>query len=257
MSRLGGWALLLTILALGLLALIFPTSSTVGRVVLVLWGAVPSSIVIWQYSYNHYERHRLAVNRLVFWLRNPESTWGMTATFDVAARRAFETAVETIDHSLGPSDRAVSRSANEAVWQIAGLTVKLASDTASDPIDGEQAVLRVEILRAPRAYRAWQPLISGPVSSLVERVDAAVHPAVRKYTVDIAFPGENPYFGLFINSVQQNAIARVQIDYFEQRATERDLVQVRGDRVTVVTDSLTAARESSLRFLTLTRMRET
>lgn len=255
MSQLGWWALLLTIVGLGALTLIFPTGTPVGRVVYVLWGAVPATIALWQYSYHHYELHRLAVNRSMFWLRNPESTWGMTATFDVQEASAFDTAAHAIDLALAEGDHRISDSPGEGLWQIAGLTVRLVADVAADPIAGEQRVLRLVVVRAPRAFRAWPGLIGGPVSTLIESLDCVLHASNRQLVVDIGFPGDNPYFGLFLNRVHQSAVTRVAIDYFEQRASERDLVRVRRDRVTIITQSPTAARELSVRFLALRRLR--
>jgi hypothetical protein len=208
---------------------------------------------LWEYAYRRIEAHRLLVNRARFWLSNPESRWGLTAEFDVAnANLAMQQAVSGLRGLLGPGDQALSQSPELSVWQIQGLTLRLVADFAPDPIDGEDhPVLRVEFPPAPRSFRKWRHVISETASGVMETIERKVQPLEQKYVVSVGFPGENPYFGLFVNNVARAAVTRFEVDYFEQRATGRDVVRVRQDRMEMVTSSMHAARQLSLHYLAL------
>lgn len=239
-------------LGLGLLALLVPEESTLGGVTRLLWGMVPISVALWQYTYNRIERHRLWVNRVKFWLTNPESTWGLTCEFDVANGLDALSRVNILlrDRPRGTS-REVSSSSTSAVWQLDGLTMRVVIDVADDPTSDPQTVLRLEFLPVPRAYRAWTRLIRGAVFDLVEQVERDARPSRRKYVAHVSFPEGNPYFGLFVANVTLGEVHRFEVDYFERRAAENDLVQLREHEVRVVTDSAHAAKELSMRYLAL------
>jgi hypothetical protein len=153
---------------------------------------------------------------------------------------------------LAPGDQALSQSPDLSVWQIQGLTLRLVADVAPDPIDGSaQPLLRVEFPPAPRSFRKWRHVISETASAVMDTIEKRVHPVDQKYVVTVGFPGENPYFGLFVNGVARAAVTRFEVDYFEQRATGRDVVRVRKDRMEMVTSSMHAARQLSLHYLAL------
>jgi hypothetical protein len=246
-------ALVVLFLGVGALALFVPSGSAVHRAALVLWGAIPTAAALWEYAYRRIEAHRLLVNRARFWLSNPESRWGLTAEFDVAdPKLAMEQAVSGLQGLLGPGDQALSQSPELGVWQIQGLTLRLVADIASDPLDGDgQPLLRVEFPPAPRSFRKWRHVISETASAVMETIEKRVQPLDQKYVVTVGFPGENPYFGLFVNNVARAAVTRFEVDYFEQRATGRDVVRVRKDRMEMVTSSMHAARQLSLHYLAL------
>jgi len=244
--------LVVLFLGVGALALLVPSGSAVHRVALVLWGAIPIAAALWEYAYRRIEAHRLLVNRVRFWISNPESRWGMVAEFDVAdPKLAMDQAVGGLESLLGPGDQALSRSPRLSVWQIQGLTLRLEADMASDPTGDDQPLLRVEFPMAPRSFRKWHDVISETASAVMETIEKRVQPLEQKYVVTVGFPGENPYFGLFVNNVARSAVTRFEVDYFEQRATGCDVVRVRKDRMEMVTSSMHAARQLSLHYLAL------
>jgi len=239
-------------LGIGVLAILVPSSSEAHRAALLLWGAIPTTVALWEYAYRRIEAHRLLVNRVRFWISNPESRWGLSAEFDVAdPKLAMEHAVAGIQSLLGPGDQTLSRSPELSVWQIQGLTLRLVADTAPDATGDDQPILRVEFPLAPRSFRKWRHVISETASAVMETIEKRVQPLEQKYVITVGFPGENPYFGLFVNNVARAAVARFEVDYFEQRATGRDVVRVRKDRMEMVTSSMHAARQLSLHYLAL------
>ena len=256
-SRLRGYGplalLVLIFLGLGALALFVPTSSALHRVALVLWGAIPTAVALWEYAMRRIESHRLLVNRVRFWISNLESQWGLSAEFDVADQKvAMEAATAALQGMLGQADQVLSQSTELSVWQIRGLTLRLVADIVADPLDGDvQQLLRVEFPLAPRSFRKWHHLISETVSAVMETVEKAVKPVDQKYLVTVGFPGENPYFGLFVNDVVRSAVTRFEVDYFEHRATGSDVVRVRQEKMEMVTSSMHAARQLSLHYLAL------
>jgi hypothetical protein len=209
-------------------------------------------VALWTYAYHRIEAHRLLVNRVWFWISNPESRWGLTAEFDVSnPKLAMEQAIAGLERLLGDGDKALSRSPDQSVWQIHGLTLRVEADIAPGPLGDDQALLRVEFPMAPRSFRKWQSVISETVSAVMETIEKRVQSSAQKYVVTVGFPGDNPYFGLFINNVARVAVTRFEVDYFEQRATGRDVVRVRQDRMEMVTSSMHAARQLSLHYLAL------
>lgn len=245
--------LLVIFLILGALALLVPTSSPLRQVALVLWGVIPASVALWQYAYRRIEAHRLLVNRVRFWLSNPESQWGLTAEFEIAdSKLAMEQATAALEQLPAATSNALSRTPERSVWQIDGLTLRIEADVAPDPTDyADQPLLRVEFPMAPRSFRKWHVIISKTVSAVMETIEKRVQPLGQKYVVTVGFPGENPYFGLFVNDIARTAVTRFEVDYFEQRTTGRDVVRVRKDRMEMVTSSMHAARQMSLHYLAL------
>lgn len=253
--RSGGRLLaILAILFLGIGALALLSADwRIHDAVLVLWGAVPSSVALWNYAYQRIERHRLAVNRAVFWVTNPESTWGLTAELFTSRPLAdvHERANEVL-RGFGHGATRLSETADVSVWQINGSTVRVSGSSIPDPHGGEEVgVIRIEFPPTPRSFRAWGPAIRDTVTVVVDRVVDAVRPDRQKYVVDVGFPGANPYFGLFVTSVGQAAVTAFQIDFVERRAHADDLVRVRKDRLELVTSSMHSARELSLYYLAL------
>lgn len=245
--------LLVIFLTVGLVALLVPSSNEFRRVALVLWGAIPTATALWEYAYRRIEAHRLLVNRVRFWLLNPESQWGLTAEFDVAdPKLAMERAVAGLKSVLTPADQTLSRSPERSVWQIQGLTLRLEADVAPDPLgEDDHALLRVEFPMTPRSFRRWRNVISETASAVMDTIERCIQPLDQRYVVTVGFPGENPYFGLFVNNVARAAVTRFEVDYFEQRATGRDVVRVRKDRMEMVTSSMHGARQLSLHYLAL------
>lgn len=238
--------------AVGVVVLVVPNDSHVGRVTTVLWGVIPTSVAIWQYAYSRIETHRLRVNRVRFWLTNPESTWGLSCEFDVEnGMDALRVAEGRVQARPAGTRQRVSASPGNSVWQLDGLTLRIEVDVADDPISDPQTLLRVEFLPSPRAFRTWRRLLGGTVFDLVEQIEQSIRPSRRKYVARVAFPTDNPYFGLFVASISLAQVQRFEIDYFERRATEDDLVQVRADAVRMVTESAHAAKQLSLHYLAL------
>src|SRR5438874_1644161 len=75
--------LLVIFVAIGVTALLLPVNSRLHDVAILLWGAVPVSVALWDFAYHRIERYRLFINRVRLWITNPESTWGLTAELDV------------------------------------------------------------------------------------------------------------------------------------------------------------------------------
>ena len=137
---------LLILLYLGGLAWLLPTQSGVRKTAVLLWTIVPVALTIAQYMYARVERFRLAINRCRFWLSNPESTWGLTAEYEVGdSFLAWKNAADALEGTLRPGDKALTRAEGNSVWIRQGMTIQIALDNYSDPFDGDQAVLRVEI----------------------------------------------------------------------------------------------------------------
>src|SRR5919197_5594145 len=68
---------------LALLAIFLPANSSIRKAARLAWTVVPIAIAITQYMYARVERFRFALNRLRFRIVNPESTWGISAEFEV------------------------------------------------------------------------------------------------------------------------------------------------------------------------------
>lgn len=244
--------LLLVFLAIGGLALVVPQNSKWRDAALVLWGAVPTAAALWQFAYAHLERHRLRANRWWFWVTNPESRWGLVAEFDVLDPIvSLKDANDALAPLKSTANRMLSEATDLVVWQVEGLTLRIAADTAHDPIGGQQGILRVDFPVTHRSFRSWRRIIDTTVAGVLARVEQTVSASDRKFVATVGFPGVNPYFGLFVRSVDSVAVTRFEIDYFEVMASERDLVRVRDDRMELVTSSLHAARQLSLHYLAL------
>lgn len=238
--------------AVGILALTIPATSKFHDAALVLWGAIPVSVALWDFAYHHIERHRLLVNRARFRITNPESNWGMTAEFDVdrPLPHALEAADATMKALLNRGDLCLSQGGGRSVWQISGMTIRVISDVASDPT-GDTNVVRVEFPPARRSYRSWRPVIEDTVTIVVGRIEMALTPSAKKFVVQVGFPTDNPYFGLFVTDVGAQSVTRFDLDYFETRFHEKDVVRVKKDRMELVTETMLAARNLSLHYLAL------
>jgi hypothetical protein len=245
---------LAVVVCLGGLAWLLPADSDVRKAATVLWTGVPIALIIAQYMYAKVERFRLTINRCRFWLSNPESTWGLTAEYEVTdAFLAWKHAAEALEGTLQRGDKALTRAEGNAVWITQGMTVQVALDNYSDPFDGDQAILRVEIPPVTRPFRTWHRAIEDEAIPLIERIERAIDPQGRKFVTRVKFPGDNnPYFGLFIAQVSRTAVTRVDVEYFEHSADEEDAVRVLADRLEVITSSLLSAQRLSLRYLALT-----
>lgn len=249
------WPALLALGVFGLVglgALALPGGTALRATAIALWGVVPLSVAIATYAYARFDRYRLFVNRLRFRVLNPESTWGLTAEFQVADPAVWEQVEGALDAELQPGERKMARTDGNAVWNARGLVVQVSATVAGDPIEGDVALVRVEIPPITRPYRTWWRVIERDAAPLVARIERSLQAQDCKFVVRLAFPGDNPYFGLFVSGVGRSAVARFDIEFFEQSAGERDRVRVREGGVEVVTGTLLAAQTLSLRYLTLT-----
>jgi hypothetical protein len=234
------------------LALFLPEQSSVRKAARSAWTVVPVAIAITQYMYARVDRFRFVLNRLYFRIVNPESTWGISAEFEVDDPSSSWAHVERwMDQTLKKSDRLLSRTSDTIVWVTKGTTFRIAKDIVLDEADSTEAILRVDLPPVTRAYRSWERAIQDQAVPLIGKLEDLIHPRERKYVSKVTFPGDNPYFGLFISQVSKSAVARVDIEYFEQSPDGRDTIRVRGDRVEMITSTLLAAQRLSLRYLTL------
>jgi hypothetical protein len=239
---------LIVVLGLGALFL----TGRARAIAIVLWGVVPISVAVAQYAYTRFEPFRLLANRVWFQATNPASTWGLVAEFEVAdAAKAWAAAERSVDASLGPGDKVMLRTEGDAVWTSRGMTLQVKATETGDPVLGDTPLIRLEMPPTTRPFRAWKRSIEDVAAPLVNGVEQAIGPEGRKFVVRVAFAGDNPYFGLFVSQVQRSAVARFDVEFFEQAAAERDVVRVRKDDVEVVTGTLLSAVRLSLRYLAL------
>jgi len=245
-------SLLVVIALLGAAALWLPANSTARRFALVMWGAVPTAVAIWQYCYVRVEKHRLFVDRTLFWLMNRESTWSLTAEFDVDDVELRFTEASAALLQLNGS-RKLSGGQKAEVWQINGTTVRLAADVASDPLR-DTGVLTIEFPPAPRQFRVWPRVINETVDAVVSVVQDRLPAGKKKFVARVGFPGENPYFGLFISNVPLTTVKKFDIEIAEVTMSDTASVLVHKDRVDLVTSSMSSTRQLSLRYLALRSM---
>jgi hypothetical protein len=238
--------------ALALLALFLPEQSSLRKAARTAWTVVPIAIAITQYMYARVERFRFALNRLYFRIINPESTWGISAEFEVDDPASSWAHVEQwVDQTIKKRDRVLSRTSDTIVWVAKGTTFRIAKDLTLDDIDSPEVILRVDLPPVTRAYRSWERAIQDQAVPLIGKLEDLVRPREKKFVSKVTYPGDNPYFGLFLSQVSKSAVARVDIEYFQQSPDGRDTIRIRNDRVEMITSTLLAAQRLSLRYLTL------
>lgn len=236
----------LALIGLGVLALRLPANSGTGQAARILWGVLPIALAAWQFSYHRIERHRLAVDRFLFWLWNRESEWSLVGEFDVPdLAGAFTTATQAISALAGAVP--LASHAGTAVWQVEGSTVRLVGESAA----GGVGVIRVEFPPAPRQFRAWPRVIEGVVDVVMTAVQDVVPAGPRKFVATVGFPGVNPYFGVFVAHAPLAAVRRFEIELIEPVQAGGNRVLVRQTTIEIVTSSMSAVRSLSRRYLSL------
>lgn len=243
--------LIAVLVAFCIAVLMVPASSAAGRAVQLLFGVVPASFALWQYSYTHIESHRLRVNRARLWLTNPEVSWGLDAEFDVASgTTALVEARRCLVERMADQDAVLSETDQSLVAQMAGVTLRLTALRAEDPFESID-VLRLDVPSASRSWRGWQSFVDREMPRLLEEIERATSPSARKYTVEIAFARENPYFGLFVHQVPETSLTRFDIEYFEGPDRTGAVIRVHRHRIQITTDSLQSSRVLSMQYLAL------
>jgi hypothetical protein len=248
------WPLMVLIgvmVVFGVAIVVVPRDSTVGRLTLVLWGAIPSSIALWQYSYSHLESHRLRVNRARLWLANPEVSWALDVELQVSdADAGLTAAAAAISDQMLATDVALANESQRFVTQFHGVTLRVVPDRFETAGEATE-VLRLEIPSSSRSWRGWKTFVDRDVPLLLEAVNRAVAPVEQKLVVDIRFARENPYFGLFVRQVPEASLIRFDVEYFEHPDRTGAVVRVHRDKVQIVTDSIQSGRLLSLQYLAL------
>ena len=243
--------LIVVIVACGAAVLLVSAETTAGKVARLLWGVIPASIALWQYSYVHIEAHRLWVNRMRMWLANPELSWALEVEFDVPnAAAALSAAQACVVAQMTAVDTILSKDSRSFVAQVHGVTMRLASDRADEP-ENATAMLRLDVPASRRSWRGWKAFVDRDIPRLLEAVDQAVGPKARKFVIDISFIRDNPYFGLFVHQVPEASLVRFDIEYFEHPDRTGAVIRVHRDKIQIVTDSIQSSRVLSLQFLAL------
>jgi hypothetical protein len=185
----------LVILAvLGVLALTVPKDAMLRKMTIVLWNAVPVTIAICQYLYSRIERFRLTFDRLRFLVLNPGSTWGFSAEFDVEdLEGSWQRAEEWLKGVIKKPDRLLNRTKDSLVWVASGTTLVVRRERPFDPLEGQQAIVRLELPPITRPFREWEKVIQEDAVPVVEGLEAVLSPTTsKKYVSKVAFPGQNP-----------------------------------------------------------------
>jgi hypothetical protein len=170
---------------------------------------------------------------------------------DPEADGAWRRSVDAVAKWLGPTDKQLTANARDVTWAVAGVPLRLAVNAHDDPIEGRRVFLRMTVPTVSRSFRGWNRVIRDVIGHVIGAVDEAVVPQSRKYVSVVRYPRENPYFGLLIQEASAGTVARFEVEFIKQNGPERDVINIRGDQVEIVTSSLRAAENLSLHYLAL------
>jgi hypothetical protein len=249
------WPALLIVIIFALILVakwLFPSTSSLGSAADDLLTVAVLLTALAQYAYHKIEVFRLAANRVRLLILNPESTWTLSAEFRVDnPRTAFQEINSALQHHVKSRSDRLSDSPTKTVWNVNGCTVKVWVANVSDPIEGDRRILRIDLPSVKRGFRELNSAIGNEVAPLMNRIEEIIKPEHRKFTVGVRFPVGNPYFGLFVANLNQDAISRFDIEYFESDTVEDDVVTVHRDSIVLITSTLRAAERLSLHYLSL------
>lgn len=212
-------------------------SGTVG----VLFGA-------FNYSYRRVPQFRLWWSRQRLGFLNPESEWRLNAEYPVDGTDALAAVVQTVRECLGVEPGILT--AREAMWALHGGALRATVHDDGDPVDGTSHVLRLRIGPVVRSFRTMSGAVTDEYAPLLERVEAAVG-APDAYTVRVGYPGDNPYFGLFVNEARPDDVTNFLVELRQQDVGGYDVVRAQPRQVEVAARNVRAVERLSKHYLAL------
>lgn len=250
------WPIVLFLITVGIVAaltLILPDKSAFKAWADIVLALLPVVAFLNQWALHNLERWRLFVGRVRLKLFNSETRWSLSVDFSVSSGAlALDQALAVVRAAHGVTVRVLSQSSKLAVISLGGTTLRLKIESGLDPLSDEAIdYLRAEFSEVSRGFRDQQEALQHECFPVINRIGEVIGTSEAKYVVKVMFPTSNPYFGLFVARIKPEDVSRFSLEYFEQDATERDIVKVHRDRVEVIASTARSAEKLSLRYLAL------
>lgn len=239
------WPLALLILvALVVSVVSFAAGGGAAAVAGAVGSWVPTLAFALQWSYHHHERTHLAVNRLRLRATNADVALEVVGEYQLHDWTAVGQIRERLETLGGKVEVDNGR---HAAWDLHGLRLTTRLEALDEHAGGGHQ-LRLEI-KANRGFRSLEHVLEHEITPTLEAIDQVCGRGDRKFVSRVTFAGSNPYFGLWVRNADQRQVSRFDIELREPSAGRVDRVRVNGDRIEVVTQTVTRAHVLTRRYL--------
>ena len=199
-----------------------------------------------QWLYNVNGRFHLSMRRAWFWVANSTARWD--ASFSLSPQDGQNNLgailgilVDKLRHGSG--FQILRETAEHKVVRTGGLILEISVVTG---------VLHIQISDQAVSFRDSKKIITGQLLPLVETVENTFQATEKHYSLTAKFPSkENPYLATLLRRIDRDLINTFNCTYNTGQATQRVIVSVNLDSVSVVAKSRESFRTESLKILAL------
>ncbi len=203
----------------------------------------------------HLPRVYLTLQRLRYLVTNQETIWRLSLEFfGKFERDRVEALVREIVQEDPSQNSLVQSSEDHHVFRYRRtFSVELDLDDAAVGLPEEAGEsgqrLSITVMDQRVSYRSSKRMIEGTLVPFFERLWTEFKPDRGKYTMNVAFEGPNPFFGLYIQQMSLDRVREFTFVFTVPTANAGDYVRVEKEDMTVVSSTLEGFRQAAMTCL--------
>jgi len=206
----------------------------------------------------HLPRVYLLVQRVRYWITNQETVWRLSLDFqgNFDGERIRELVHGIVQEN--PEENSLLRSAADHHVFRYNRTVTVGLDlvrldvAVPDEIGESDQTLAISILDQRVSYRGSKRMIEGVLVPFFERLWNELRPDHGKFSMNVAFEGPNPFFGLYIEQMNLDQVREFTFVFTVPTANQGDYVRVEKTDMTLVSSTLDGFRRAAMTCLAFT-----
>jgi len=208
-----------------------------------------------QYFYSKSERLYVWTNSLRLWLANGSTKWNFTVELRACAKERPLCSVWTVIKQQGQQASPWHHDDSSLIVNMPGYTLRAFVSAGPSPFDGDPGYPRdvcIQISNLELPFRTFRAKIENEAMPLIRDIVDILQPATEKYAAKIGFSANNPYFGLFVRTLDLPKVVSFTCDLIESSIGGHDqIVTVRKDQIEIVSSDLLALQALSLKYVRL------
>lgn len=222
------------------------------------WVAFASALpFIIKIAYDYFDGFNLLVNRLIMWLFNLNVAWEMKARFRGDFYGEDIERITSQFKQIEPTLKILQSGEFERTLSIPaiGVVVKLSVSSTQDSEGDFSKELVIATQRLVVPFKHSTIVLDRLMILLSEiRGTFSVDTENETYNFSAIFSKENPYLGLFLNTLKITSSQKINVEFKETEGVNQGKVFVTKEKVSVSTKDLHSLQAFSKKYITLSSL---
>lgn len=243
MKKYFGLILCLVLFALLIIIVIYNKSwFWINGTLILGWG-----LVIIQAIYNRGDKLYWWVQKLKYFIINPDTQWDLTIRY--FSKNISTELLPLVQNGLikaAKLDRPIIKNYSLNCFEIRAdeLNIEVA-------LDEDNNFLEVFFTKIPVSFRGSQRTIEQRIVPILEEIENKTSILEKTYWLTVYFGDINPYFGLIMRRIKPEQVAEMNIQIGNR---EEENISITKQKLTIKNKSLSALQDSARKYLTLSEL---